>query len=403
MLLLVFYFVFVIASTVTAAAGPHHSGETRSAKAYLQLINVTKYPNARCLDGSPGAFYTNLNTDEPSSWVFMLQGGGECIAESDCKARSTTALGSSKKMKENYYFNYGIQDTGARNPHFNNASYVMISYCTGDLHMGSVTKPDSTTFDLHFSGSYIVEAVMDTLMTSQTYRLIEASTIVMAGSSAGGLGIVSLLDRVANQLRESGSNADIVGAPEGGFYFFNDNTYHGTNPPPGHFIPWGTDSFPLYYKLWHARVNDGCAAHYIDTPWRCLVANYSFPFIQTRIFFTEALTDRVVTRLHSGVPDQGPPFTRDEENFLHQWASTMKSSLQQVVRSSTAGVFAPACWTHTTFDSIWDNQTWTGIMLNGKPRLEYLKNWINGGNDNKIIDSCGLVLCNPTCPIFHKK
>ena len=57
-------------------------------------------------------------------------------------------------------------------------------------------------------------------------------------------------------------------------------------------------------------------AHYNDSPWRCLVANYSFPFIKTRIFITEALTDRVVTRLHSAIPGKAPPFTRDEESFL---------------------------------------------------------------------------------------
>ena len=392
-----------------------HPGETRSAKAELIKLDLTKYPKAKCLDGSPGAFYTNLNKETPGgTWVIMLQGGGECIDENSCKGRSNTALGSSTKMPENYYFTYGIQDVQARNPNFNNASYIMINYCTGDLHMGAVTEPDSSTFGLYFSGMYIVEAVIDTLMS--TYKLNDASTIVLAGQSAGGLGIVSLLDRVTDQLKNGGSKADhIIGAPEGGFYFLNDKTYHGTDPPPGQFIPWGTDSFPKYYKLWHATVNDDCAAHYNDSPWRCLVANYSFPFIKTRIFITEALTDRVVTRLHSAIPGKAPPFTSDEESFLKEWAGTMKSSLQQVMDSPTAGVFSPACWTHTTFDSIYDNEKWNGIMMNGKPRLQYLHDWIYDDDDdnnrtahgkrstssssnNKIIDPCGLYLCNPTCP-----
>lgn len=381
-----------------------HAETTRSAKADLQLLNATKYPKARCLDGSPGAFYINVNKDDPSgTWVIMLQGGGECVDKTSCVGRSTTALGSSTKMAQSFYFTYGIQDVLPRNTYFQSASYVLISYCTGDLHMGAATEADASTFGLYFSGRYIVEAVVDTLATQQEYSVNDASTIVLAGQSAGGLGIVSLLDRVSDQLKKGGSKADhIIGAPEGGFYFLNDRTYHGKNPPPGQIIPWGSESFPKYYKLWHATVNDACAAHYSDSPWRCLVANFSFPFIRTRIFITEALTDRVVTRLHSGVPDKMPPFTSDEESFLKEWATTMKTSLQQVVKSPTAGLFAPACWTHVTFDSIWNNKTWNGIMLNGKTRLEYLYHWIysndNDNYTNKIIDPCGLYLCNPTCP-----
>jgi O-palmitoleoyl-L-serine hydrolase len=398
-LLLVFtQFCYATVSTTAQA--------TRSAKAELILLDVQKYPKARCLDGSPGAFYKNLNPELQfnGTWVIMLQGGGECIDENSCKARSTTALGSSKAMAKNFYFTYGIQDTQHRNPYFNNASYILINYCTGDLHMGAVTKPDSSTFGLYFSGMHIVEAVIDTLMTSSKYNLKDASTIVLAGQSAGGLGIVSLLDRVADKLEASGSTANIVGAPEGGFYFFNDKTYHGENPPPGNLVPWGTTSFPKYYKLWHATVNERCATHYADSPWRCLVANYSFPFIKTRIFITEALTDRVVTRLHAGVPDKAPPFTQDEEVFLKEWATIMKASLKQVMDSPSSGLFAPACWTHTTFDSIWNNKEWAGIMLKNQPRLKYLYNWIHNTNINnfndeyKNIDPCGVYLCNPTCP-----
>ena len=53
--------------------------------------------------------------------------------------------------------------------------------------------------------------------------------------------------------------------------------------------------------------------------------------------------------------------------------------------------------------------------MNGKPRLQYLHDWIYDDDDddnrtahgkrstssssnNKIIDPCGLYLCNPTCP-----
>jgi O-palmitoleoyl-L-serine hydrolase len=364
----------------------------RSPDAALQLLDASSYPHAKCLDGTPGGFYISLDdSNEGDTWVFMLQGGGECVDESSCKARAKTKLGTSSRMDNKTYFNYGIMNTRAtQNPHFYNANYVKVAYCTGDLHMGTVSSPDSSTYGLYFSGAHIVTAVVDTLL--KRYGLGTAAHIVLAGQSAGGLGIVSLLDRVALQIKTSGSKAAIVGAPEGGYYFLNDHTYHGPNPKPSNFIPWGTNHFPIYYKLWHAEVNEKCAEHYSDSPWRCLVADYSFPFIETPIFITEALTDRVVIPLHNGIPSKFPPFTGDEVPFVKGWGKTMRSALQQVLRSPTAGVFAPACWTHTTFD--------TGILLNGTDRLTYLANWMYNGQAAKAIDPCGDYLCNKHCPTF---
>ena len=85
----------------------------------------------------------------------------------------------------------------------------------------------------------------------EKYNLGSAAHVILAGQSAGGLGIISLLDKVSMQIKSSGSKALIVGAPEGGFYFLNDRTYHGPHPQPKKFIPWGTNHFPIYFKLWH--------------------------------------------------------------------------------------------------------------------------------------------------------
>ena len=49
---------------------------------------------ARCLDGSPGAFY--LRRGNPRKWLIYLEGGGWCYDEDDCFERSSTKLGSSK-------------------------------------------------------------------------------------------------------------------------------------------------------------------------------------------------------------------------------------------------------------------------------------------------------------------
>ena len=48
---------------------------------------------AKCLDGSPYAFY--VWPGNSSDWSIFINGGGWCLTESLCEARAKTALGSS--------------------------------------------------------------------------------------------------------------------------------------------------------------------------------------------------------------------------------------------------------------------------------------------------------------------
>jgi hypothetical protein len=52
-----------------------------SAPAGLQLL---KSPSARCLDGTQGGYYIRAGSASCTNWVFSLEGGGECVSESDC-------------------------------------------------------------------------------------------------------------------------------------------------------------------------------------------------------------------------------------------------------------------------------------------------------------------------------
>jgi len=68
---------------------------TASAAAALHLL---KFPPARCLDGTQGGYYIRPASSSGGStiWVFSLEGGGECVSQSDCLGRANSSLGSSK-------------------------------------------------------------------------------------------------------------------------------------------------------------------------------------------------------------------------------------------------------------------------------------------------------------------
>ena len=103
------------------------SGERRLTAEKMEL-DMERYPHARCLDGTPGAYYVNLATSKMSrrdakdvkgdasalgedergsegyatarTWVIMLQGGGECVAAPGCAERAGTARGSSELLPD---------------------------------------------------------------------------------------------------------------------------------------------------------------------------------------------------------------------------------------------------------------------------------------------------------------
>lgn len=60
------------------------------------LTLLKSYPQAQCLDGTPGGYYFAPGSGaDAGKWLIHLQGGGWCINLDDCLARSTTELGSS--------------------------------------------------------------------------------------------------------------------------------------------------------------------------------------------------------------------------------------------------------------------------------------------------------------------
>jgi hypothetical protein len=52
--------------------------------------------NARCLDGSPPAFYISKPATPSSNWILYFESGGWCYDTKACYERSLTSLGSSK-------------------------------------------------------------------------------------------------------------------------------------------------------------------------------------------------------------------------------------------------------------------------------------------------------------------
>lgn len=99
------------------------------------------------------------------------------------------------------------------NPDLCQWNAVFIPYCTQDLHSGMRSSPSSDSWGLYFTGRYVFDAVVNALLASHNFA--NATDVIVAGDSAGGIGTWLHVDRLAAKL----PHARVVAAPVAGFYF----------------------------------------------------------------------------------------------------------------------------------------------------------------------------------------
>ncbi len=156
-------------------------------------------PGMVCGDGSPTGVGLKLaaRTDEV---VVVLNGGGACWDAQTCfelrtAASIDTPFGAAEfaTLRANLDA-YPLFNRGAGNP-YQNASFVFVPYCTGDLHAGHATRQYTTTGGprmVHHVGQDNLDALWPRLRATRP----AASRVLLAGISAGGYGAMLEQDRL---------------------------------------------------------------------------------------------------------------------------------------------------------------------------------------------------------------
>jgi hypothetical protein len=177
----------------------------------VHFLDAPRYPDARCNDGTPAAFFLRRGTgDAARRWVIYLEGGGSCLTPEGCAARpqslSSTA-GFNRRDGQTVSMNFaGIASADpTANPDFYDATYVQLNYCSSDLWSGErAATPGAPTTDLarfHFRGRTIVRDAVAELL--RAHGLGEAREVFFMGSSAGGAGTLANVDDVRDTLPPS--------------------------------------------------------------------------------------------------------------------------------------------------------------------------------------------------------
>lgn len=122
----------------------------------LRVLDAATYPNARCLDGTQGAYYHRPAQSAAASnkWRIFFQGGGWCVSDEDCYGRSQTALGSNLNLTATATDPAGycgasfLSGDPTEAPGFWDWHAVYVPYCDGS----SMTGKNMTTTVVQVSG-----------------------------------------------------------------------------------------------------------------------------------------------------------------------------------------------------------------------------------------------------------
>eukprot|EP01050_Picozoa_sp_SAG11_P001603 SAG11_NODE_71_length_18338_cov_14.752974_7_plen_710_part_00 len=272
--------------------------------ARLRLVDESRFPLARCLDGSSPPFYHRPATSAASKnkWFIHHMGGDFCGYgvgwadwTEDCRKRANSTLGSSRWWSE-HRKTWQLEEAGvdffdadpARSPLMHDWNWVYLVYCDGHYYAGAnLTRtfvsvpppppaprraptggqqarppPAPPPVEIFFRGKFNIEGILGTL--TEDDGLGAATDVVVGGCSSGGVAVFSNADHIHSLLP---STARVAATANSGYYL-NINTESWTKPVAIMANLTGTLSQACVQSdQWRA------------TPWLCIVAEVAAPFI----------------------------------------------------------------------------------------------------------------------------
>ena len=367
-------------------------------------INTERFPEAVCNDGSPAVFYFAPHSDpaDRGKWIVFLQGGGGCQTGQDCAQRwcsIDTNFGMDKMTST--LTKASIRAGGFLHPdprnRFSTWNRVLIHYCSSDAWAGTNTATTQASLDggatreytIYFKGSYIVDAVLDTLRNARSRPwppLDTATHVILAGSSAGAGGVRNNADRVGEKLRATNPGLQDYRAVTDAMNVMNQSDL-------------GYDFEAAMKQAWYetevafraARGDQSCVAAHPGEEWRCAEGHHVLMHHVTTPFFVRAdLQDQLVAG----------NFVEAGYGTYAEYGAKLESELRNLPipeepRGAVPGVFGPQCLHHEAFT---DNQPVYQVRVDGINFHDLVWNWWRGAQPQQAIRQFAGAGAAPECP-----
>lgn len=330
------------------------------------LTDASEKTGAKCLDGTPGAYYWRPGSgDGMKKWYIHHEGGGWCTDLDDCKSRSGTDLGSSKAYPASQDLGGGYFSADpAANPMMYNWNSVILRYCDGGSFSGlndSITQHDGV--ELYFRGRAILEAMQQSLLSK---GLNVATDVVISGCSAGGLATYLHVDNWAKLLSPRGIR--VVGMPDSGFFLDHQaaaGSGHASDCE-GHYH----EGLKWVFKYMNSTsgVNEKCIeAHWAagDT-WRCMFAQHTAPHILTPTFALQGTFDS--WQMECDLQSQ-------DQSKVNEWGENLTRLMENnfLATNKEHGAFLDSCNHHCG--------GWNLYYANGKSQAAAFQEWYHKGSE----------------------
>lgn len=365
--------------------GPQPAPYQNAAK--LETLDSSRYPTARCLDGSMAGYYIRKGT-EPN-FLLSFQGGGWCYDDDcaspteegtlrNCRDRSRSRLGSSDSWPEweDSYLTGMLSANPSENPTFHNWTLVYIPYCDGVSFSGN-----AEVGGLHFRGKAILDAIINELKSSTAIQ--QAPQVVLSGGSAGGTSVLYHADGIAKDLNlETG---EVLALPDAGF-FLNLKDKDGIDCWPSQMIS------VFNVSKGYDSLHEGCLSRFKEQPWKCIFPENYADLIATRTFLIQTLYDSseisYTLRLSCcpGVSckyankcrgDQLQLFQAMREEHIKAWTP--------LIEKPGYGVWAPACIAHTITWGKFTDKNWEVPANSGNTMAAVVEGWLRNETQGSFI------------------
>ncbi|XP_059393924.1 inactive palmitoleoyl-protein carboxylesterase notum1b isoform X2 [Carassius carassius] len=367
-------------------------------------LQFLRNSSVTCNDGSPAGYYIKESRGS-RRWLMFLEGGWYCFSKHTCDSRYETMrrLMSSSKWPSTRTGTGILSSQPEENPHWWNANTVFVPYCSSDVWSGSTAKTDQNEYA--FMGSQIIEEVIKELVTK---GLDGAKVLLLAGSSAGGTGVLLNVDRVSELLEDLGlGSVQVRGLADSG-WFLDHKQYRFTDcidtiscAP--------TEAIKRGVRYWNSVVPERCSHVYNGEDWNCFFGYKVQPTLKRPVFVVQWLFDEAQLMVDN-VHLTGQPVQEGQWRYIQNLGSELRNTLKNI-----PAMFAPACLSH----EIITRSYWMDIHVKGTSLPRALQCWDRSlrhhGNSSSsiqapprgcplhLIDSCPWPHCNPSCPTIREQ
>ncbi|XP_042202956.1 palmitoleoyl-protein carboxylesterase NOTUM-like isoform X2 [Homarus americanus] len=302
-------------------------------------------PRAVCNDNSPAGFYFR-QSEMSRRWIVFLEGGWYCFDRESCEQRwrRLRPLMTSRGWPDTRHVGGILSPHPEENPHWWTANHVFVPYCSSDSWSGTRRAEDGSG-EFSFMGSVILEEVVKALVS---LNFTHGHKLILAGSSAGGVGVLVNVDHVARQLEHLGILAEVRAVSDSG-WFLDNEPFAPLKCVDAHSCP-PVEAIRRGQELWQGRIPDHCRDEYPRHPWYCYFGYRLYPTLKSPLFVFQWMFDEA----QMTADNVGKPNSKEQWDYIHGIGERLRKTFENVT-----ALFAPSCISHTVLTK----RNWASVKI----------------------------------------